>query len=189
MKTVSGYILTKYLGWAIQGEFPDMKKSIIIYAPHTSFMDAIYGKLYFNEACVQYRFTSKKELFFFPMNILMKMFGSIPVRGVKNKNAVFHIAKMLRDSDELHIIISPEGTRAKVLKWNYGFYYMAAKANVPIVVGYLDYEKKELGVKGVMYDLTDIGLVKEQMNNYYRNITAKYPEKFSVECLNEDVCR
>jgi len=84
----------------------------------------------------------QKELFFFPMNIAMKWFGSIPVRGVKNSNAIYSVAQMLEQSDEMHIIISPEGTRKKVIKWNKGFYYIAEKAKVPIVVVSIDYQKK-----------------------------------------------
>jgi len=76
------------------------------------------------------------------MNIAMKWFGSIPVRGVKNSNAIYSVAQMLEQSDEMHIIISPEGTRKKVIKWNKGFYYIAEKAKVPIVVVSIDYQKK-----------------------------------------------
>ncbi len=44
MKTRYGTILSK-LGWEIVGEFPDLKKSIVIFAPHTAHIDAFYGKL------------------------------------------------------------------------------------------------------------------------------------------------
>jgi len=113
MKTISGFVLLNILGWKINGEFPDVKKSIIVYAPHTSYMDAFYGKLFLNELRIPHTILSKKELFFFPMNIAMKWFGSIPVRGVKNSNAIYSVAQMLEQSDEMHIIISPEGTRKK----------------------------------------------------------------------------
>ena len=72
MRTVSGYILTNVLGWKIKGEFPDVKKSITIFAPHTAHIDALYGKLGIAQMGVKYLFLSKKELFFFPMNIVMK---------------------------------------------------------------------------------------------------------------------
>jgi len=183
MKTVSGKIL-KRLGWKITGDFPDIKKSITIFAPHTAHIDALYGKLGFCELGVKYLFLTKKELFFFPMNLLMKIFGSMPVRGVKNKNAVFQVVDLLNNTNELHIVISPEGWIKKVPNWNKGFYYMALKAKVPIVVSYLDYKKKEVGVKGVIYDIDNYDSVINQINTLYKDVTGKRPEQFVLEANN-----
>ncbi|MBN1119382.1 MAG: 1-acyl-sn-glycerol-3-phosphate acyltransferase [Bacteroidales bacterium] len=181
MKTISRYILVNLLGWRIVGEFPVLKKSVVIFAPHTSFLDALYGKLYINELRVKYRILSKKELFFFPMNIAMKLYGSIPVRNENRNNAIYRVVKLFKNSDDLHIILSPEGTRSKVKKWDKGFYYMALKANVPIIVGYLDYKRKEIGIKGVINNLENIDTVMQQINLMYKDVSAKYPENFSLE--------
>lgn len=180
MRTVSGYILTTVLGWKITGEFPQLKKSVVIFAPHTSYYDAFYGKLFLNEIVVKYIILSKKELFFFPMNILMKWYGSVAV-GVKGENAINKIAKILQESQSAHIILSPEGSRKKVIKWNKGFYYMASKAKVPIVVIYLDYKKKEIGIKGVIENLENVNAVMNQVNTMYKDISAMYPDKFSID--------
>ena len=135
MKTLSEYILKKILGWEIKGDFPDVKKSIVIFAPHTSYFDALFGKLYFIGLGINHRFLSKKELFYFPMNLLLRWYGSIPVRGVKGENAIFKVAKMLEETESLHIILSPEGAFARTTRWNKGFYYMAWKAKVPNLGG------------------------------------------------------
>ncbi|MBT3384413.1 MAG: glycerol acyltransferase [Prolixibacteraceae bacterium] len=180
MKTFSGKILGK-LGWKIKGDFPNIKKSVTIFAPHTAHIDAIYGKLGFTELGVKYKFLSKKELFFFPMNLVMKKFGSIPVRGVKNKNAIYQVVDLFNDADELHIVVSPEGWIKRVTKWNKGFYYMASKAKVPIVVAYLDYKEKTMGVKGVIYDTDDFKTVMQQINTLYNDVTGKCPEQFALQ--------
>ena len=181
MKTFPQYILTSVLSWKFRGEFPDVKKSIVIFAPHTSYYDALYGKLILEEIGIKHIFLSKKELFFFPMNILMKWYGSIPVGGVNNKNTIYRVTQMFDKAKELHIIVSPEGTRKKVVQWNKGFYYMALKANVPIIVAYIDYKKKEIGIKGVIDNLENIDAVMHQINAMYKDVTAKYPENFSLE--------
>ncbi len=180
METLSGKVLDR-LGWKITGEFPDIKKSIIIFAPHTAHIDAFYGKLGITEMGINYKFLSKKELFFFPMNLVMKKFGSIAVRGVKNQNAIYQIAELLNNSDELHIVMSPEGWIKKVSDWNKGFYYMALKAKVPIIVASLDYSKKEMGVKGVIYDLEDYDSVINQINTWYKDVSGKCPEQFVLQ--------
>ncbi len=183
MKTVSGKVLER-LGWKITGDFPDIQKSVTIFAPHTSHIDALYGKLGISELGIKYLFLSKKELFFFPMNILMKKFGSIAVRGVKNKNAIFQVVDLFNNTDELHIVVSPEGRIKKVSSWNKGFYYMALKANVPIVVAYLDYTKKEVGIKGVIYDIENYDSVIMQINDMYKDVEGKYPEQFVLQGSN-----
>lgn len=180
MRTLGGKILTKR-GWKIIGEFPKIKKSITIFAPHTNHIDAITGKLAFSEIGIKYLFLSKKELFFFPMNLIMKKFGSMPVRGVEGQNAIFQVVDILSKIDELHIVISPEGWITKQTKWNKGFYYMALKAKVPIVVTSMDYEKKELEVKGMIEDLEDFPTVMKQINEYYKDVKGKNPERFSLD--------
>jgi len=181
MKTISGFILATILGWKIIGEFPNFKKSIIVFGPHTSYYDALYGKLYLNVIGIKHLILTKKEVFFFPMSILLKWYRAIPVRGVKDKNAIYCVTQMLEESKNLHIVISPEGTRKKVIRWNKGFYYIANKANVPIVVVYLDYKKKEIGIKGVISQTEDIRTVIHQINTMYKDVTAKYPENFSLD--------
>lgn len=180
MRTTCGKIL-KSLGWKITGEFPNVNKSIVIFAPHTAHIDALYGKLGFVEIGVKYKFLSKKELFFFPMNLLMKKFGSIPVRGVKNHNAIYQVAEILKNTDNLHIVISPEGWIKKVKDWNKGFYYMALKAKVPIIVTYIDYSKKEIGIKGIIEEISDYETVINKINSMYFGVKGKRPENFVLQ--------
>ena len=179
MKTLSGKILHN-LGWKITGDYAGLKKSVTIFAPHTAHIDFLYGKLGFTELGVNFKFLSKKELFFFPMNLVMKKLGSIPVRGVKGKNAIFQVVELLNNSEEMHIVVSPEGWIKRVTKWNKGFYYMARKAKVPIVVGYMDYSKKEMGVIKIIYNTSDFKTVIKQINSIYKDVQGKNPEQFAL---------
>jgi len=180
MKTLSGFFLVKVLGWKINGDFPALNKSVVIFAPHTSYYDGLYGKLYLNEIGIDYKILSKKELFFFPMTLVMKLIHSIPV-GQQYKNTINHVVGLFNSTEKLHILLSPEGTRKKVEKWNKGFYYMAMKAKVPITVGCIDYKKKEIGVAGVIDSSQSIDAVMKQLNLIYKDVTAKHPERFALE--------
>jgi len=166
------------LGWELIGKFPDVKKSIVIFAPHTAHIDAFYGKLGFSSLGIKYLFLSKKELFFFPMNLVMKKFGSMAVRGVEGKNAIYQVVDILNHTDELNVVLSPEGRIYKVNDWNKGFYYMALKAQVPIVVAFLDYKTKQMGVQGIIDDLNNYETVVSQINQMYENVQGKNPENF-----------
>jgi len=179
MKAISEFILTIVLGWKIKDEFPDVKKSIVIFAPHTSYLDGLYGKLYLMYAGINYKFLSKKEFFKFPIKYFFMAFGSIPV--FKNKEFVNHIVELFNNSKELHIVLSPEGHMAKTPHWKKGFFYMSTKANVPIVVGYMDYKNKEVGIKGVIRDPSDMKETMKEINNMYKDINAKYPKDFILD--------
>ncbi len=179
MKAICKYILTGIIGWKIKGEFPDIKKSVIIFAPHTSYWDGLYGKLYLMHLDIKYKFLSKKEFFKFPLKYFFIIFGSIPV--YENKKYIDYVAGLFNNSKELHIVLSPEGQLAKTIRWKKGYYYMAVRANVPIVVGYIDYKKKEMGIKKVIYNPTDISIVRKEIAELYSDVTAKYPENFSLE--------
>ena len=100
------------------------------------------------------------------------------VRGVKDKNAIFQVTELLNNAEELHIVISPEGWIKKVPDWKKGFYYLALKAKVPIVVAYLDYKEKEIGIKDVIYDIGDYNSVKSHINFLYKDVQGKCPEQF-----------
>lgn len=183
MKTLSGKIL-QLLGWKVSGSLGDLKKSIIVFAPHTAHIDAIYGRLGFNELGTKVTFLSKKEVFFFPMNLVMKRFGAIPVRGVKGVNAIYQVVDILQQTEEMHIVVSPEGWVHRRTKWNKGFYHMASKARVPVVVGFLDYEKKEMGIKKIIYDTSDFNQVISEMNEAYKDVKGKNPERFALHNLS-----
>ncbi len=179
MTTISRYILVNLLGWKIKDEFPNIKKSIIIFAPHTSYWDGLYGKLYLMQLGINYKFLSKKEFFKFPLNYFFKIYGSIPVS--KTKEYIDYVVELIKISHELHIVLSPEGQLAKTTRWKKGYYYMAVGANVPIVVGFIDYKRKEIGIKGVIDSLSSIEVVRKEVAELYSDVSAKYPEKFSLE--------
>ena len=178
MKIVSRIIL-KILGWKAVGEMPPVSKSVIIFAPHTSYWDGLYGKLFLMQYKMNYKFLSKKEFFIFPLNIFFKMYGSIPVSNTKEY--IDEIVSILEKSDNLHIVLSPEGKRARTDHWKKGFYYIAKKAEVPIVLGFMDYDKKECGIKGVITNTDDMKETITEIGRIYKEVGAKHPENFSLD--------
>lgn len=178
MKTLSGKIL-KINGWKFNSNFPDVKKSIAIFAPHTSYWDGFYGKLFLMQFNINYKFLSKKEFFKFPLNYFFRLYGSIPIS--ENKEYIDEVVSLFEKSKSLHIILSPEGHLAKTNHWKKGFFYMARKANVPIVVAYIDYKKKEIGFKGVINDVSDMNETMIKISRMYKDVNAKHPQSFSLD--------
>lgn len=172
--------ILRLLGWQLVGEMPPIKKSVIVVAPHTSYFDAIIGKLVLRSYGVPHRLLAKKELFFFPMNIVMRCLGAVPIRRVKGKNSIFMVAKMLREADSLHVVICPEGGFKPTENWHIGFLMMAKRAEVPVVVAFIDYKERKAGIKTVIYDLDNEDAVIEKMAECYEGVTARHPENFML---------
>lgn len=170
----------KILGWKIVGVAP-VKKCVITVAPHTSIADFILGRLAYCSIDMDVKFLIKKEFFDIPIlkSMLLKM-GGLPVDRSRNNNLVTQVAAMFKNHDTLNIVIAPEGMRKRVNKWKKGFYYMAEMADVPIILGFLDFKKKELGFGPMFYPTGNYEEDWKFMENFYRGITAKHPERYNL---------
>jgi 1-acyl-sn-glycerol-3-phosphate acyltransferase len=181
MKQLSKLILIIF-GWKLKGEFPDIKKSIVVMAPHTSSWDFVIGKLYLNAMGISNNTLMKKEMFFFPLNILMSSLGAIPVDRKNKKNSmVRQVVSIIESREKCNIFIAAEGTRKRNTRWKKGFYHIAKKAEVPIVTRFVDYKKKEVGIIKVLSDTGTIESTMMELSSIYKDIQAKYPENFTVE--------
>lgn len=172
----------KLTGWKIVGTIPDnVRKCVIAVAPHTCVADFILGRLAYCYLDRNVRFLIKKEFFDNPiLKPLLLRLGGIPVDRSRRNNIVTQVAAMYSKCDDLNIIITPEGTRKLVHSWKRGFYYIALKANVPIVMGFLDFKKKELGFGPMFYPSGDYDEDWKLMEAFYRGINAKYPERYNL---------
>jgi 1-acyl-sn-glycerol-3-phosphate acyltransferase len=180
MRLISLFIL-KIFGWEVKGKLPkEIKKCVLIEAPHTSNIDFVIGRLAFFYLGIKAKFLIKKELFFFPMGFILKNLGGIPIDRKKSNNVVDYVSSLIRKSDELVVVITPEGTRKYNPNWKKGFYYIAIKSEVPIVLAYIDYSKKEGGIGKVIYPDGNFEKDFAEITEFYKDKTAKYPEKFNL---------
>jgi hypothetical protein len=122
-------------------------------------------------------FSINKKLSLVFMCIAPIMFGLIILIG---SFAHKRFSAMFKKYDDLNIIITPEGTRKLVNNWKRGFYYIAQKANVPIVLGFLDFKKKELGFGPMLYPTGNYEEDWKEMEKFYRGINAKHPERYNL---------
>jgi len=63
------------------------------------------------------------------------------------------MAELFKERADLVLMVSPEGTRSPNPHWRSGFYYIAKKAGVPIVLAYADYDQKVAAVGHIIYPL------------------------------------
>jgi 1-acyl-sn-glycerol-3-phosphate acyltransferase len=81
----------------------------------------------------------------------------------------------------VQLIVPPEGTRSKVRYWKTGFYYIALGAKVPIVMAYMDYEKKISGLGPVFLPTGDIEADMLKIKAFYAPFKGKNASQFDAE--------
>ncbi|GAB4217057.1 MAG: hypothetical protein OHK0013_44260 [Sandaracinaceae bacterium] len=96
------------------------------------------------------------------------------------------IADAIRKADRLYLTIAPSGTRSKRDHWKSGFYRIAQAANVPMMLGFLDYEKKRGGLAFTMEPSGDIKADMERIRAFYKDVRGKHPERESAPRLREE---
>lgn len=167
------------MGWESTGEFPyHLKKYVIIVAPHTSGWDFIIGVLFRKALKLdKARYLGKKELFDPPFGFLFRWLGGYPVDRSQNKNMVEEVVKIFDRHEEFGIALSPEGTRKRVEKLRTGFYNIASKAKLPIVMVGLDFENKRAVLSAPFYTSDNQHADFEHILKFFRPIKGKYPEK------------
>jgi 1-acyl-sn-glycerol-3-phosphate acyltransferase len=174
--------------WHISGEIPsEAKNCIMLAAPHTSNWDLIYAIAALDKLGINVRFTIKKEFNRFPFSIILSSMGALWIdRSATKKDPSLKMTDIMAEffsSEEapLAMLVTAEGTRSPVTKWKSGFYYTALKAEVPICLSYLDYKKKEAGIGLCFYPSGNIDEDMQIIMNFYKDKTARFPEKFKLD--------
>ena len=150
-------ILYKRMGWTTRIEVEHPAKYILCLAPHTSNWDFIIGLLFSRAENMKINFLMKKEWFFWPLGVWFRHLGGIPVnRG------------------------TPEGTRKPVADWKKGFYFIALKAEIPILLYGLDFERKLIECKHIITPTGDVEADMKIIKTYFKDFKGKNPELFTV---------
>ena len=166
-------------GWTIKGSFPHhLQKCVVIVGPHTSSWDFIVGlalrsKLQLTHA----RFLGKAELFGGPFGFVFRKLGGVPVDRFHHHNMVDQVVDLFNTHDKFVLVLSPEGTRKKVDRLRTGFYHIAKKAGVPIVMAGMDFEKKEASISDPFYPTADETADFQHIHQFYAHIQGKIPEQ------------
>lgn len=162
--------IMKAKGWTVVGSRPPhLNKFVAVVAPHTSNWDAVVVLMTSFALKLDAHWMAKHTLFRFPFGGIMRWLGAVPVHRSKSGDITDAIARQFAESESMVIGISPEGTRSSVEQWRSGFWNIAQKAQVPIVLFFIDGEHKRCGFLEVFTSTcdckTDIELIKAKYTN------------------------
>lgn len=185
MRTICTAIF-KASGWTFKSDLPENLRSFLFLgAPHTSNYDFVPAMAVATLLKRNTKFIIKDDWVKFPMGLVMKPAGAI---GLDRRKLALEgtgsntdlMANLFKQYPELVLMIAAEGTRKATDTWKTGFYYIAQKASIPIVLGYADFKKKIAGTGPIIYP-TNFEKDMRQIMDFYRNIQGKIPENFKLD--------
>ncbi len=172
--------------WKVIGDVPPGRKFVVIAAPHTSSWDLPHMLAAAWIFRLRISWLGKKSLFRRPFGPIMRWLGGIPIDRSAHHGVVQQVAERFEASEALMVAVPPAGTRGPGKAWKSGFYWIAKEAQVPILCGSLDYQKKEsrLGLSFVPSD--DLKTDMERLRAYYRTIAGKFVENATPIRLRDE---
>ena len=148
-------------GWRAVGKVPkDVRKYIIIAAPHTSYWDFPMFLFVVCALRLNLNVFIKHTLFVGPIGWFLKYCGGVPIDRRAAGARVRQTVQEFHKNDDMVLLITPEGTRSAQTNWKTGFYHIASEANVPIAVAFVDSAAKRAGID---HFLTPSGDIDKEM--------------------------
>lgn len=161
-------------GWTTVGTIPtSLPKAMWIVAPHNTWKDFLIGLGARAAIKIDIGFLGKAELFKPPFGWLFYALGGTPVDRRKRNNLVDSVADVFHKHKTLHVAITPEGTRKNVSEIKSGFYFMALKAQIPLMLVGFDYPNKRVVFTDPLYPSGDYEQDKVKIAAFFSTIPGK----------------
>jgi len=186
MSKLLARVLLRIGGWTAVSEPPDVKKYVLIAAPHTSNWDFVWTLAFARLYGVRIQWIGKHTLFRWPFGVFMRWLGGISVQRDRRQSLVRQMANELDAADSMCLVVPVEGTRGHVKHWKSGFYHIARAAKVPIVMGFLDYGQHRGGFGPALTPTGDLSGDMDRIRAFYADKRGKFPHKGGTIRLAEE---
>ena len=165
----------KFAGWRVEGALPpSARKCVLIAAPHTTNWDLPFTLMAAFVLRLNPYWMGKASIFEPPFGAVMRWLGGISVRREQSNNLVAASAAALVAADgPVQLIVPPQGTRSGAREWKTGFYYIAQSARLPILLAYIDYPNKRVGLGPVFEPSGDIEGDMAKIKAFYAPMRGK----------------
>ncbi|MCZ6559455.1 MAG: 1-acyl-sn-glycerol-3-phosphate acyltransferase [Gammaproteobacteria bacterium] len=171
--------MLKITGWEMVGEAPTVDKAVLIVTPHTSNWDGLWVLAYKVAMGIEARFFAKHTLFWWPLGSILRYMGAIPVNRKKSGDLVQYAIDTFNTHDHFLLGLAPEGTRKWMPYWRTGFYHIAIEVGVPIVLAFIDYREKRIGIGQTF---TPSGILEQDLDfirEFYAAFTPRHAKNMS----------
>ncbi len=164
------------MGWKFNGTFPQLDQCVVIVIPHTHWLDFPLGVVVRKVINKEINYIGKKALFKPPYGWFFRWMGGTPVDRTKNTNMVDAVVQVFKEKKVFRFALAPEGTRKKVTALKTGFYYIAQKAGVPIVMVAFDFGRKEVKFSEPLFTTDNINQDFKKVRQFYKGVEGRIPE-------------
>ncbi len=139
-------MVLRLCGWTLLDLPHRPVKSVVIAYPHTSNWDFPLTLLALLALPFRAQWVGKDTMFGGLRGPILRAIGGVSVNRRERTGFVERVVSEFESRDTFNLVIATEGTRALQTGWKSGFYRMAIAAKVPLVLGVVDYSKREVGL-------------------------------------------
>ncbi len=173
-------------GWRVAGTPPEVRRFVVLAVPHTSNWDGVIAMLGIWWFGVPFRWLGKDSLFKGPAGPLIRWCGGIPIDRSDATGLVDTLAARFAGTDTLMLGMAPEGTRGLAEHWKSGFYRIARSAQVPILLAFIDYDTRQVGLGPTLSPTGDVAADMDRIRAFYAEVSARRPENFGPIRLRDE---
>jgi 1-acyl-sn-glycerol-3-phosphate acyltransferase len=170
-----GRTYLRLAGWKIEGHLPNLARFVIAVAPHTSNWDFAHGVAAMFALDFRLSYIGKHTLFRPPFGALFRWTGGIPVDRSVTNGLVDSSIRAFANSDQLALVIAPQGTRRPVPHFKTGFLRIARGAGVPVLYAALDYGTRSVRLGPLVFPGEDIEAERERAERHFSAFQGKRP--------------
>jgi 1-acyl-sn-glycerol-3-phosphate acyltransferase len=173
-------------GWQLAGGAPPLRKYVVVLAPHTCNWDFPLAMLAASGYGIRLSWLGKHTIFRWPVAGFLRAIGGIPVHRERHDGMVGQVVEAFAARDTLVVGMTPEGTRTATPHWKSGFYHMARRSGVPIVLASLDRPRRRITLGPVVMPTGDAAKDMEAVRSFYAGDRGIHPHKASAVRLVEE---
>ncbi|NKI36166.1 glycerol acyltransferase [Wenzhouxiangella sp. XN79A] len=179
MKNFARFLLRAF-GWTLTQADPGTRRYVLVFAPHTSNWDFVVGLLAAWALGLKAHWMGKHSLFRGPLGPVFRWWGGIPVDRSRRGELSRQMAARFAAAEHFVLGIAPEGTRSFSDHWKSGFWHIARAAGVPVVMAYIDYPRKQVGMGASFVPGDDLEADFVRIRAFYADKRGRFPDKEST---------
>lgn len=176
-----GVQILHHSGWQIVGQIPNLPRLVVIGAPHTSNWDGVIAMAAIQALQVRVNIMGKDSLFRYPLvRDFLRWLGLFPIDRSSPQGVVEQSAEYLKNAGQMWLGLAPEGTRKKASKWKNGFYRIAERAEVPILMVAMDFGRRQFRFAPLFEPSGDFGLDMRHILGFFADAAPCRPDRLSA---------
>lgn len=175
-----GTLVLWLMRWRFVGTTPRTGRFVMVAVPHTSNLDGFIFLMAMLAAGLDLRWVGKHTLFQGWLGRILLWAGGLPVDRQRAGDFAAGVAALYAQGGPLVVVIAAEGTRGRTTRWKSGFHRIAALAEVPIAIGYMDYGRRRVGFGPCLPANASLTEQLTTMSEFLADIQPRHPQRFAL---------